>query len=246
MAEIAKHLTRSNHSNDKESMFYSTEHNQHGLKFDPFKALVAPRPIGWISTISNEGIHNLAPYSYFNAIGERPPMVMFSSAGMKDSLRNIEANGEFTCSVATWDLREQMNLSSAPVATGVDEFKLAGLTPTPGSINKTARVGESPAALECRHWKTIELPDFPSPISARHTTQKQYLVVGMVVGIYIDERIIRDGIVDTAAMGPIARMGYMDYARVNHDSTFTMNRPIASADRQTASVLSGAWDGVYR
>ncbi len=227
-------------------MYYETNTNRHGLKFDPFKALVAPRPIGWISTISSNGVHNLAPYSFFNAVSDRPPVVMFSSVGRKDSLINIEANGEFTCSLATWDLREQMNLSSAPVGHGVDEFALAGLTPTAGQAVKTARVGESPAAFECRHWKTIEMPDFSTSTTARPSTHRQFVVFGLVVGIYIDERYIQDGLVDTAGMRPVARMGYMDYSVVTPESTFTMNRPIASADRQTASVQPGPWDGVYR
>jgi flavin reductase (DIM6/NTAB) family NADH-FMN oxidoreductase RutF len=227
-------------------MFYETDSNRHGLKFDPFKALMAPRPIGWISTISPEGIHNLAPYSFFNAVSDSPPVVMFSSVGMKDSLRNIEANGEFTCSIATYDLREQMNLSSAPVLHGVNEFALAGLTAAPGALVKSARVGESPAAFECRHWKTIELPDFSTPNTRRPPKDKKYVVFGLVVGIFIDERVVKDGLIDTAAMQPLARMGYMDYAYVTRENTFTLNRPIASDDGKTASVQPGAWDGVYR
>ena len=227
-------------------MYYETDTNRHGLKFDPFKALVAPRPIGWISTVSSSGVHNLAPYSFFNAVSDRPPVVMFSSVGRKDSLTNIEANGEFTCSLATWDLREQMNLSSAPVAHGVDEFALAGLTATPGKAVKTARVGESPAAFECRHWKTVELPDFSTATSQRKPSHRQFVVFGLVVGIYIDERYIRDGLVDTSGIRPLARMGYMDYSVVTPETTFTMNRPMASADGKTASVQPGPWDGVYR
>src|SRR5688572_883863 len=103
-------------------MHYDARQRDHGLKHDPFKALVAPRPIGWIGSVSAEGRPNLAPYSFFNAISDRPPMVMFSSAGHKDSLRNIEATGEFTCSIATWALRDAMNLSSASVAPEVSEF----------------------------------------------------------------------------------------------------------------------------
>jgi flavin reductase (DIM6/NTAB) family NADH-FMN oxidoreductase RutF len=227
-------------------MYYETDSNRHGLKFDPFKALVAPRPIGWISTVSQAGVHNLAPYSFFNAVCDRPPVVMFSSVGRKDSLINIEANGEFTCSLATWDLREKMNLSSAPVAHGVDEFALAGLTATVGTQVKTARVGESPAAFECKHWKTIELPDFSTAKTKRMPTEPQFVVFGLVVGIYIDEQFIQDGLVDTAAIRPVARMGYMDYSVVSPESTFTMNRPIAAADRLSASVQPGPWDGVYR
>ncbi len=228
-------------------MFYDTDTNQHGLKFDPFKALMAPRPIGWISTISPEGVHNLAPYSFFNAVGDRPPVVMFSSVGMKDSLRNIAANGDFTCSLATYGLREQMNMSSATVAYGVDEFKLAGLSAVAGVRVKSARVGESPAAFECRHWKTLELPNFlPADGPRKAAKEPNFVVFGVVVGIHIDERFIKDGIVDTAGMQPIARMGYMDYAVVTRDNTFTLNRPMASSDGQSASVQPGPWDGVYR
>lgn len=227
-------------------MYYETASNRHGLKFDPFKALVAPRPIGWISSVSADGAHNLAPYSFFNAVSDRPPMVMFSSVDRKDSLRNIEQTGEFTCSLATYGLREQMNLSSATVSHGVDEFALAGLTRTPGQQVRSARVGESPAALECRHWKTIELPNAQPGHDAKARTLPCFMVLGFVVGIYIDERFIRDGIVDTAALQPLARMGYMDYSYVAQANTFTMNRPLASEDGKTASVQPGPWDGVYR
>jgi flavin reductase (DIM6/NTAB) family NADH-FMN oxidoreductase RutF len=96
-------------------VFYDAIENKHGLKHDPFKALVVPRPIGWISTVSSCGICNLAPYSFFNAVGESPHYVAFGSAGLKDSLANIAATGEFVCSLATWDLRIEMNTTSAPV-----------------------------------------------------------------------------------------------------------------------------------
>jgi flavin reductase (DIM6/NTAB) family NADH-FMN oxidoreductase RutF len=139
-------------------VFYETIANKHGLKHDPFKALVAPRPIGWISTIGKDGICNIAPYSFFNAVGEKPHYVIFSSAGRKDSLLNIEETGEFVCSLATWDLRFNMNMTSAAVPRGVDEFPLGDLTAAPCRLVKPPRVKESPAALECKHWKTVELP----------------------------------------------------------------------------------------
>lgn len=227
-------------------MFYDTQNNRHGLKFDPFKALAAPRPIGWISTVSGQGIRNLAPYSFFNAISDKPPMVMFSSVSRKDSLRNIEENGDFTCSLATYGLREQMNMSSAPVSHGVDEFALAGLTAVGGQMVKSSRVGESPAAFECRHWKTIELPIAQPDQDARRGTLPCFMVLGYVVGIYIDERYVRDGLVDTAGMQPLARMGYMDYSAVTRENTFTLNRPIVGEDGKTATVQPGPWDGVYR
>lgn len=216
------------------------EHRKHGMQHNPFKALVAPRPIGWIGTISKAGVLNLAPYSFFNAVCDSPPMVMFSSAGRKDSLNNVEETGEFTCSMATEALVDAMNLSSATVAANVDEFKLAKLETAPSLKVKPPRVAASPAALECRLWKTLALP---------HTEANQLehvLVFGHVVAIYIDEAYVKDGIVDTGAMRPLARMGYMDYAAVRPDTVITLNRPIATADKQSATVQSGPWDGVYR
>lgn len=222
-------------------MHYATaekrEHLKHGLRHDPFKAIVAPRPIGWISTVSPTGVLNLAPYSFFNAVSDAPPMVMFSTVGRKDSFRNIEANGEFTCSVASQDLVDQMNLSSAAVASEVDEYALAGLATAPSLLVAPPRVAASPAALECRLWKTLDLPGEGSPV----------VVFGHVVAIYIDPRVVTaEGLLDTAAMRPLARMGYMDYAVVTPETTFTLNRPRVSDDRHSASVTPGPFDGVYR
>src|SRR6185437_10070174 len=130
-------------------MFYDAIKNEHGLRYDPLKALVAPRPIGWISTVSRTGVLNLSPYSFFNAVSEKPAHVMFSSSGNKDSRRNAEETGEFVCSVATFGLKDKMNISSSAVAPDVDEFALSGLTPAPSRFVKPPRVAESPAALEC-------------------------------------------------------------------------------------------------
>lgn len=205
-------------------MFYETRDNKHGLKHDPYKALAVPRPIGWVSTVDKNGVCNLAPYSFFNAVGERPHYVMFSSNGPKDSLTNIAETGEFVCSLATWDLRLNMNMTSAAVPRGVDEFPIGDLTAAPSRLVKPPRVKESPAAFECRHWKTIDLP----PV---HDGEKvTYSVVfGQVVGIYIDDRFIKDGIVDTGAMRPIARLGYRDYAVVTPETMFSLDRPSAEA-----------------
>ena len=223
-------------------MFYDTIENKHGLKHDPFKALIVPRPIGWISTISNEGVVNIAPYSFFNAMGEKPHYVAFSSAGMKDSLRNIEQNGEFVCSLANWDLRYEMNATSAAVPYGVDEFPLAGLTATPSKIVKPPRVKESPAAFECKVWKTIELP----PIAPGQKSNYA-MVIGYVVGIYIDDTYVKDGIIDTGAMRPIARLGYMDYGVINPENVFTINRPEVGADGKVVDMRpSKPFDGQYR
>ena len=205
-------------------MFYTTDTHKHGLRHDPFKSLIVPRPIGWITSVSPEGVCNLGPYSFFNAIGDKPHYVMFASAGLKDSLRNIEATGEFTCSLATWALREHMNMSSASVPYGVDEFPIAGLTTAPSRLVKPPRVKESPAAFECRHWKTIELPPYEPGTAPGYS-----VVIGLVVGIYIDDAVIKDGMVDVGLMKPIARLGYHDYAVVTPETIFSMHRPDVDA-----------------
>ncbi|HYT06300.1 MAG TPA: flavin reductase family protein [Rugosimonospora sp.] len=138
-------------------MFYATDVNDHGLPHDPFKAIVAPRPIGWISSISADGDVNLAPYSYFNGVSSRPPVVCFSSEGRKDSVTFIEETGEFVCNLATWDLRLAMNLTSAPFLRGVDELRAAGLTPAPCRLVRPPRVAEAPCAMECRVLQTVSL-----------------------------------------------------------------------------------------
>jgi flavin reductase (DIM6/NTAB) family NADH-FMN oxidoreductase RutF len=222
-------------------MHYDATGRHHGLPHDPFKALVVPRPIGWVSTIGKDGVANLAPYSFFNAVSDRPPMLMFSSGGLKDSLRNVLDTGEFTCSIATWALRDAMNLSSAAVAAGVDEFELAGLTKAASRFVAPPRVAESPAAFECKLWHTLPMPP------AKPGGEPAYTVVfGRVVGIYIDDAYIKDGIVQSGEMRPLARLGYMDYSVLTPQSMFAMNRPVASADGQSASVPAGGWDGVYR
>jgi len=205
-------------------MFYDAIENKHGLRNDPLKALLVPRPIGWISSLSKEGALNLAPYSFFNGVSDRPAYVVFGSDGFKDSLRNIVETREFVCSLATWDLRTQMNTSSAPVSRGVDEMALAGLTAAPSHTVKPPRVKESPAALECKLHQVIELPG-KEPGSVHNYR----VVLGLVTGIYIDDRYIKDGRVDTAAMRPIARLGYMDYAVVTPETMFSLERPSAEA-----------------
>ena len=195
-------------------MFYDAVKNDHGFQYDPFKAIVAPRPIGWVSTLSPTGQINLAPYSYFNAFSQAPHYVAFGSGPRKDSMANIEATGEFTFSLATFDLREQMNASSAHVTT--DEFELAGLTKADSRIVRPPRVAESPAALECCLHRIVPLPDDDG-------NTHNYLIVGRVLGIYIDDRFIHDGRVDTAAMQPIARLGYSEYATVTE--AWRMRRP---------------------
>jgi len=198
-------------------MFYDAVANTHGLEWDPFKALVAPRPIGWISTLGKNGVVNLAPYSFFNAVSTDPHFVMFSSGGRKDSQRNAEDTGEFVCSLATYDLRDAMNRTSAHVDPEVNEMELAGLTPAPSRFVAPPRVKESPVAFECRYWRTIELPG-PDGGPGTHS-----IVLGQVVGVYIDDAAIAEGRVDVTKLRPIARLGYGDYAVI--DEVFTLTRP---------------------
>jgi flavin reductase (DIM6/NTAB) family NADH-FMN oxidoreductase RutF len=198
-------------------MFYDAVANTHGLQWDPFKALVSPRPIGWISTLGKSGVVNLAPYSFFNAVSTDPYFVMFSSGGRKDSQRNAEETGEFVCSLATYDLREAMNRTSQHVGPDVDEMALAGLTPAPSKIVAPPRVAESPVAFECRYWRTIELPG-PDGGPGTHA-----IVLGQVVGVHIDDAAIVEGKVDVTRLKPIARLGYGDYAVI--DEVFELTRP---------------------
>lgn len=198
-------------------MFYDTETNAHGMAHDPFKAIVAPRPIGWIGTRGRDGTRNLSPYSFFNAVGDRPKMVMFSSSGRKDSLRNVEETGVFTASFVSRTLMDRMNESSAAVAYETDEFELAGLTPAPGRIVDAPFVGEAVAALECRVTKVLTLPDMDGNDTSSHA------VFGQVVGIHIADELIRNGRFDLAVADPIMRLGYMDYAGMG--PVFELKRP---------------------
>jgi len=200
-------------------MFYETSSNDHGLPHDPFKAIVTPRPIGWITTMSRKGEVNLSPYSFFNAISERPPMVAFSSSGRKDAITFVEETKEFVCNLATYDLREQMNATSAVLPRGESEMNRAGLAAAPSRLVKPPRVAEALAALECKWLQTVPL----IPLGGGEPSY--YLVIGQVVGIYIDDRFIVDGLVDTAAMRPIARSGYRDYFVATPETKFSLTRP---------------------
>lgn len=200
-------------------MFYETASNAHGLPHDPFKAIVSPRPIGWITAMSAKGEINLSPYSFFNAISENPPMVMFSSAGRKDALTFIEETKEFVCNLATYDLRDQMNATSAVLPRGVNEMEHAGLKAAPSRMVKPPRVAEVAAALECKWLQTVPLAPLEGGEASYH------LVIGQVVGVYIDDRFIVNGIVDTAAMRPIARSGYRDYFVATPETKFSIKRP---------------------
>jgi flavin reductase (DIM6/NTAB) family NADH-FMN oxidoreductase RutF len=204
-------------------MFYEPKgKGSHGLPHDPFRSIVVPRPIGWISTVSGDGVVNLAPYSFFNGVSYAPPMVMFApngqhaEGGHKDTLSNIVETGEFVVNVATWELREEMNASSAAVPRAVDEMAMAGLEAAPSRLVRPPRVKASPVHLECVHVKTVELP-------ADDPESPNNVVFGRVVGIHISDDILTDGLVDMSKFRPIGRLGYFDYTVV--DNVFTMPRP---------------------
>lgn len=199
-------------------MFYEPEKRDRKLlPYDPFKAIVAPRPIGWITAMSRKGEINLAPYSFFNGINSRPNLVMFGSEGFKDSVAFIEETREFVCNLATWDLRHEMNATAAPMARGVNEMERAGLAPAPSRIVKPPRVAASPCALECKLINIVAMQTYDGhPVDC-------HVVFGQVVGVHIDDRFIVNGLLDMAAMKPIARCGYDQYAVV--ESVFSMVRP---------------------
>jgi len=204
-------------------MFYRPAEG-HGLPHDPFKALVAPRPIGWLSTVDAAGRRNLAPYSFFNGCGDNPPMVMVARTGRKsraeaekDSFANIRATGEFACNIVGRALAEAMNLSSGVYPPDADEFEISGLTPAPGIAIAAPHVAEAPAVLECRLVKLIDdLPSWQPHMS-------NLVAIGEVVGVHIAEAALSDGRVEVLSYNPVARMGYMEYTTVT--AKWDMARP---------------------
>ncbi|WP_421361087.1 flavin reductase family protein [Agrobacterium rosae] len=199
-------------------MFYTTDTNRHGLSHDPFKAIVSPRPIGWIGSKGRDGSLNLAPYSFFNAVSDTPKLIMFSSSGHKHSVRNVEESGVFTANLVSRNLVEQMNASSAPVDYGVNEFEIAGLTAKQGELVDAPCVAEAFAALECRVTQIIR------PIDVNGAESESWVVFGQVVGIHINEAVIENGRIDMGHARPVARMGYRDYCDGGAD-VFQLARP---------------------
>ena len=201
-------------------MFYEPRKG-HGLPRDPFKALVAPRPIGWFTTLNDDGSVNIGPYSYFNAVADDPPFVMFSAGAregvpVKDSARNAAARGEFVHNLVTYDLKDAMNATSEEVPYGTDEAALAGLEMAPCNLVKAPRIAAAVASFECRYHSTIELPQ-------NGEDGPNLLVLGEVIGIHIRDEAIADGRFDPEAQRVIARLGYANYAVVGE--TFRMLRP---------------------
>ena len=195
----------------------------HGLKHDPFKAVIAPRPIGWISTMSNEGAVNLAPYSFFNGFTSSPPIIGFSSEKESDSLINARETGEFVYNMVGMALAQKMSATSYPWPRGVDEMEKAGIAAAACRIVKAPRVAEAAAALECKVTQIIHLNALDGSATAAH------LVLGQVVGVHLDRHFLKDGMFDTAAVQPLARCGYLaDYAVVTE--MIQMKRPRSEAE----------------
>ena len=197
-------------------MDYDPRSEPHCLAHDPGTCLVVPRPIGWITTIGPAGVVNLAPYSFFNIISTRPPLVMFSSSTRKHSQRNAETAGEFVFNMATYELRSEMNITGSDHPEDISEADIAGLAMVPSRVVKPPRVERSPIALECIYNKTIDL------VCSNGKKTVNSLVIGEVVNVHIDDSVIVDGNIDMARIRPIARLGYMDYTSV--DNIFTMHR----------------------
>ena len=192
----------------------------HGLRHDPFNAIVGPRPIGWVSTVDAAGVANLAPYSFFNAFNYTPPIIGFATIGWKDSAANVAGTGVFSWSLATRPLAAKMNLTCAPAPAEIDEFDVAGLTRAPSRRIAAPRVLESPVNFECRLSQLVQLQ------SAGGRSLETWLVLGEVVTIWIDRAYIRDGVYDTAAAHPILRAGRLgDYAEITPQAMFEMPRP---------------------
>jgi flavin reductase (DIM6/NTAB) family NADH-FMN oxidoreductase RutF len=205
--------------NEQDFHFYEPA-NGHGLKHDPFNAIIGPRPIGWISSRDKDGRVNLAPYSFFNAFNYKPPILGFCSIGSKDSIRNIMETGEFVWNLVTKDLAKQMNATAAHVPHEVDEFTIAGLTAVPSKFVNVPRVGESKAAMECKVLQVIQLRD------KEGNDVPSWLTLGEVVAVYIDRAVIKDGVYQTADAHPILRAGRMgDYAEITPEIMFEMRRP---------------------
>ena len=204
-------------------MFYETKTNNHGLKYNPFKSCIIPRPIAWITTISNDGIDNCAPYSFFNGVSSDPPMVMFANngsaidgSGPRDTFSNIKENQEFVINISTFNTKDKMNKTSARLCRNVSEIEFASLETLDSRLVKPKRLKESPINMECKLYKIIDLPGI---------TEDNYngILIGNVIGIHINDEFIKDGKVDVKKIKPLARLGYFDYSVI--DDFFSIKRP---------------------
>ncbi len=204
-------------------MFYDTKINNHGLKYNPFKSCIIPRPIAWITTLTENGEDNCAPYSFFNGVASDPPMVMFANngpapnkKGPKDTFSNIKNNKQFVVNISTYENKDKMNLTCSPLAKGESEINFALLETFTSNLVKPKSLKASPINMECELFKIIDLPIIKE-------NEYNGIIIGKVLGINIDNEYIKDGRIDVLKLKPLARLGYMDYSKV--EDFFEMNRP---------------------
>ena len=198
-------------------MFYETEKNNHGLPYNPFKSICVPRPIAWISSLSKGGVLNVAPFSQFTNLSYDPPMIVFSASdrpagSQKDTVQNLLDTKEFVVNMATWELRDEVEITGQGVDPDVDEATLAGLEMIPSRMVKPPRIAKSPVQMECLFHSSMTIPGRKGP---------HHLMVGRVIGVHIKDEVIgADGKLDILKIRPLARLGYLDYTSV--ESFFTM------------------------
>jgi len=214
-------------------MFYEPDKNNHGLRFNPFKSICVPRPIAWVSSLSIDGVPNLAPFSQFTNLSFDPPMVVISARFGTDTARNVNATSEFVVNMATYELKDAVNATSAVVPSDIDEAVLAGLEMVPSVLVKPKRVAASPVQMECKLYSSIVIP-------GRLEDHGHNLIIGRVVGIHIKDEVLKDGRIDITRIRPLARMGYLDYTSVQE--VFTMPPPDGPNAEQSRRGLEGRPD----
>jgi len=214
-------------------MFYEPDKNNHGLRFNPFKSICVPRPIAWVSSLSLEGVPNLAPFSQFTNLSFDPPMVVISARFGTDTARNVNATSEFVVNMATYELKDAVNATSAVLPAQVDEAALAGLEMVPSVLVKPKRVAASPVQMECKLYSSIVIP-------GRLEDHGHNLIIGRVIGIHIKDGVLKDGRIDITRIRPLARMGYLDYTSVQE--VFTMPPPDGPNAEQSRRGLEGRPD----
>jgi flavin reductase (DIM6/NTAB) family NADH-FMN oxidoreductase RutF len=216
------------------TMFYEPDKNNHGLRFNPFKSICVPRPIAWISSLSIDGVPNLAPFSQFTNLSFDPPCIVVSARFNTDTARNVNATSEFVVNMATYEMKDAVNATSAVLPAEADEAALAGLEMLPSKIVKPQRVAASPVQMECRLFQSVVIP-------GRLPDNPNNLIIGRVVGVHIrDEVLTPDGRIDITRIRPLARMGYLDYTSV--ENVFTMPPPDGPNAEKSRRGLEGRPD----
>jgi len=197
-------------------MFYEPDKNNHGLRFNPFKSICVPRPIAWISSLSIDGVPNLAPFSQFTNLSFDPPMIVVSARAGTDTARNVNATSEFVVNMATYDMKDLINATSAVLPAEIDEAEMAGLEMLPSELVKPKRVAASPIQMECKLFSSMVVP-------GRQPDHAHNLIIGRVIGVHIRDEVLTDGRIDITRVRPLARLGYLDYTSVQE--AFTMPPP---------------------